>query len=327
MDSSGLHSVSSLATTRDAWQGLLALRAYVKAHPRPLHGLCLWWIDEPVVVADELPPAGEALCIGLPWGAWKSSELPLVQWNGAFGVEMNHAARQWEEITFFTQYLPYVLMGWLAETTGRCLSVAHFAQSLDGKIATAQGHSRWIGNEFNLVHAHRMRALCDGIVIGNGTLRADQPSLTVRHVEGPNPRRIVLSSSPPDLACLLERSPEPVWWADLSGQAQSYPQAIRLDPSPEAEKHICEQLLCLLHQQGINTVYVEGGSATTSAFLGCGMVDVLQLHLSPMVFGSGLAGICLPEIGEVGEAIQFEEWVFQPAGDAVMFVGKPKRYA
>ncbi|MEO1451963.1 MAG: dihydrofolate reductase family protein, partial [Bacteroidota bacterium] len=67
-----------------------------------------------------------------------------------------------EESVFITHYLPYALLALQAKKQQRAISIGHFAQTLDGKIATETGESRWIGNPENLTHAHRMRALCDG---------------------------------------------------------------------------------------------------------------------------------------------------------------------
>ena len=85
------------------------------------------------------------------------------------------------EVKFHKGELPYVLV--------------HMASSLDGKIALNNGHSKWIGNEENLKHAHRLRAILDGILVGSSTVKNDSPQLTVRHVEGPNPTRLILSNS------------------------------------------------------------------------------------------------------------------------------------
>lgn len=94
-----------------------------------------------------------------------------------------------------TTYLPYCFLSVYARRWNRAVAVSHFAQSLDGRIATDWGNSKWIGHEDNRTHAHRMRALCQGILIGSGTLKRDTPALTVRRVEGPDPRPIFLGST------------------------------------------------------------------------------------------------------------------------------------
>src|SRR5690349_4359225 len=75
---------------------------------------------------------------------------------------------------------------------GRPFAVAHLGQSLDGRIATSSGASRWVTGEADLLHTHRMRALADAIVVGAGTVRHDDPQLTVRRCLGTNPVRVVI---------------------------------------------------------------------------------------------------------------------------------------
>jgi len=81
-------------------------------------------------------------------------------------------------------------------------TMVHMAVSLDGKIATVNGHSKWIGNEQNLNHAHRLRAILDGILIGSGTVKTDSPTLNVRRVTGQSPTRFVLSNVSQDFSQL-----------------------------------------------------------------------------------------------------------------------------
>src|SRR5213083_1641814 len=77
-------------------------------------------------------------------------------------------------------------------TAARPITVGHLGQSLDGFIATHAGESRWVTGPENMVHMHRMRALCDAVIVGAGTVAADDPQLTTRLVDGPNPIRVVL---------------------------------------------------------------------------------------------------------------------------------------
>src|SRR4051794_23580720 len=72
-------------------------------------------------------------------------------------------------------------------TSARPITVGHLGQSLDGFIATHAGESRWVTGEENILHLHRLRALCDAVVVGAGTVAADDPQLTTRLVAGPNP--------------------------------------------------------------------------------------------------------------------------------------------
>src|SRR6185312_5476897 len=75
---------------------------------------------------------------------------------------------------------------------GQCFAIAHLAQSLDGKIAAANGASRWISGEEDLCHTHRMRALADAVIVGADTVLHDDPLLTVRRCGGPHPVRVII---------------------------------------------------------------------------------------------------------------------------------------
>ncbi len=75
-----------------------------------------------------------------------------------------------DEISMLSTYLPYALLPYFSKKYSKCYAITHFAQTLDGRIASFSGDSKWIGNDENLVHAHKMRALCDAILIGAKTL-------------------------------------------------------------------------------------------------------------------------------------------------------------
>jgi diaminohydroxyphosphoribosylaminopyrimidine deaminase/5-amino-6-(5-phosphoribosylamino)uracil reductase len=211
-----------------------------------------------------------------------------------------------------------------APRLGRPFTVSHFAQSLDGRIATDEGDSRWIGCDENRVHAHRMRALCDGILIGARTLRTDQPALTVRHTEGPDPVRIVLGRAS-DVGCLERAGPSPIFVVgdgDGDGDHPTSPQVQRV-PLPRDNGLIATtSVLRELFAHGIRSLYIEGGSTTTSAFLAEGNIDVLQLHISPMIMGPGINSFSKPGIHSVTESVRFQRHLYQPIGDGVMFVGR-----
>ena len=217
-------------------------------------------------------------------------------------------------------YAPYCFTSLYAKHWQRSFAISHFAQSLDGRIATASGYSQGIGGAENLAHAHRMRALCDGILIGAGTLRRDQPRLTVRHVPGCNPTRIVVGSSLAHTDSLIQASPDPVLL--LSTQNQPLRSGIEVLTLHSDNTHLSSlQILEALYQQGIHSVYIEGGPMTTSHFLQEGYLDVVQLHTSPMIMGSGESVFTLPEIERIPESLRFVSHTYVPVGDGMMFIG------
>lgn len=322
---SPLHTKINPSLGSNLWQALLEVSTFARNNPKPSQRFAIFLIqDRWQVYDDQLDEqrATPAIYISFNGLIPADSQEIWFGWKQGFTVTANDSARTFDRDQLLQQYLGYALLPWQAEAEKRCITVTHFAQSLDGKIATHTGHSRWIGNDENLLHAHRMRALCEGILIGKGTLLSDDPALTTRHVEGPNPRRIVVSSTPCNFKSLLNSSTEEIWW--VGGKEDSeHVRCIQTEKHPETTR--CERLLRTLYEKGIKTVFIEGGSVTTSAFLAEGMIDIMQFHISPMVFGSGIPGINLPEIAEVGESVKFDSWKFFPVGDAVMFVGKPEK--
>lgn len=226
-----------------------------------------------------------------------------------------------EELCYLIRlYAPYCFASMYAKRWRRAYTVSHFAQSLDGRIATTSGDAKWIGNDANLVHAHRMRALCDGILIGAKTLARDKPQLTVRHVPGKNPTRIVLGSACDHLDHMQQTSTAPICL--ISSQASTAQHGI------DTVQLQCDNglissaaILAALYQRGIHSVYIEGGAMTTSHFLSEGALDVVQLHIAPMIFGSGLSAFAMPQIQYAAESIRFASHTYVPVDDGMMFVG------
>jgi diaminohydroxyphosphoribosylaminopyrimidine deaminase/5-amino-6-(5-phosphoribosylamino)uracil reductase len=214
-------------------------------------------------------------------------------------------------------YLPYCLAPLEARRRRRAIAISHFAQTLDGRIATGGGDSRWIGCPENLVHAHRMRALCDAVLIGAGTLRRDRPRLNVRHVSGTDPLRIVIGADPLDLSCLMECSSAPVLTIGPN-------QSLDLTTSAKGNGRVDgRELLEVLFARGIHSVLVEGGAMTTSALLADRAIDVVQLHIEPLLLGSGLSPFTRPPAELIADALTFRSQSFVPVGSGIMFVGCP----
>lgn len=181
--------------------------------------------------------------------------------------------------------------------------VAQLGQSLDGRIATANGHSYYVTGRASRVHLHRLRALVDAVIVGAGTVAADDPQLTVRHVDGDSPARVVLDPSArvsADARVFNDGGP-PTWHAVADPEsAASGAQALALDGSTGAIPP--RRLLAMLAERGLRRVLVEGGGLTVSGFIDAGSVDRLHIAVAPMLIGSGRPGLALAEIETLDQA-------------------------
>lgn len=230
-----------------------------------------------------------------------------------------------EQISFLKQYIPYALLPLYANKEKRTITISHFAQSLDGKIATNGGDSKWIGNRENLVHAHRMRALCDAILIGSNTLIHDNPALTVRNVTGNDPIKVVIGKSNElNFDKLLENNARVIYFTDNKNNCLTS-NVETIDASASDGVIDSRKILNTLYTKGIHSLYIEGGSKTASNFLVHNAIDVIQLHIAPMIMGSGIVNFSLPEISAINESISFKKFNFTPMGEHVMFTGEVKR--
>ncbi len=201
-----------------------------------------------------------------------------------------------------------------------CLVLGRIAQSLDGRIATANGASRWISGQQDIVHTHRLRALFDAVVVGAGTVRADDPQLTTRAVEGPSPVRVVLDTNrrlddryrvfrdgPPTLLLCATDAPG----ADRVGEAS----VLRLKRAREGLD--IAAVLAALAARGLRRIFVEGGGITVSRFLAAGALDRLHVTIAPLLIGSGIPGFTFPEAANLAEGLRFT-WSVHPLGDDLL---------
>ena len=226
-------------------------------------------------------------------------------------------------------YLPLVVGAHRARIAGRLFTTAHLAQTLDGRIACANGHSQWISNEANLHHSHRLRALHDAVVVGSRTVERDDPRLTVRHVEGEDPERYVLSSSArllrsdvprhllDDSSCVVLVNAKAL--VDLPEAARRRSRVEIVAVEDVANGYIApDEIHRELQRRGRRSAFVEGGGRTLSHFLEHGAIDVLHLHLAPMILGSGIHGFSLPEVARVDEGKRLRMEPFDIDGELLL---------
>lgn len=192
---------------------------------------------------------------------------------------------------------------------GRPIVIGQLGQSLDGRIATPTGHSHTINGFEALAHLHRLRALVDAVVVGAGTVDADRPRLTVRHVEGRDPVRVVLDPrgrADPGGSPLAAEADAPRTLHVVGrrgGLAQAGPHVERVVvPIGEAGVSPAE-VLAALAARGLHRVLIEGGAFTLSRFIDASAIDRLHLLIAPMLMGSGRYGLELAPIDTVDQAL------------------------
>ncbi len=322
------------AMVENCWNALCSLAQAVRAWDKPIDFCSLrFGAEEAVRINAVLGPQEGCSTVTLGLNVRFDMELEVTAQGGAYFILEDFIrvmVVSTETLSPDVQrliciYAPYCFAAMHARRWQRAFAVSHFAQSLDGRIATVTGDSKWIGSDENLIHAHRMRALCDGILIGANTLKRDTPALTVRHVQGENPQRIVVGSSIEGLDCLIQASPEPI--VVVGPQVPSPNRHIRTVTVPRDNGLISGvPLLQALYQQGIFSVYIEGGSITTSHFLSEEAIDVVQLHIAPMILGSGVSAFMMPQITHVTDSVRFVSHQFVPMDDHMMFVGTTQRF-
>jgi diaminohydroxyphosphoribosylaminopyrimidine deaminase/5-amino-6-(5-phosphoribosylamino)uracil reductase len=208
------------------------------------------------------------------------------------------------------------IYGPLAEARGkrRGFVIGQAGQSLDGRIATASGHSHYINGPAAIVHLHRLRALVDAVVVGVGTVVADNPGLTVRGTEGPQPARVVIDPNgraPIDAKCFADDGVRRLVLSRTEGRANAE-YAVLAEFTPAT-------ILMALAQRGFAGILVEGGATTLSHFLAGGVLDRLHVMTAPLIIGSGKPGLVLPEIATLKEALRPATATYLLPGGDVLF--------
>jgi len=184
--------------------------------------------------------------------------------------------------------------------------VAQLGQSLDGRIATPTGASKYINGGEALRHLHGLRARVDAVVVGVGTAIADDPRLTTRHCPGQDPARVVIDPQgrlPAGLAMLGDgRGPVTVVTRPEHGAPAGCRQ-IRLEADRQGTIPP-ERIVAALLARGHRRILVEGGAETLARFLDAGAVDELHLMIAPIVIGSGKTGLNLAPIERLEDAVR-----------------------
>ncbi|MHB8907496.1 MAG: bifunctional diaminohydroxyphosphoribosylaminopyrimidine deaminase/5-amino-6-(5-phosphoribosylamino)uracil reductase RibD [Syntrophales bacterium] len=277
----------------------------IESATEPVEGATFYVTLEPCTHYGKTPPCVDALIACRPGRVVVGTidPNPLVSGKGiaalrSRGIEtttgvLQEACRRQNEIffKFIRTGIPFVTL--------------KFAQTLDGRIATATGHSRWISSPASLRFAHRLRNIHDAILVGAETVRKDDPELTCRLVRGTNPLRIVLDSQ-------LRTSPDARIFTDgahartivatthragaerrkLFEEKGIETILLAADRTGQVDLH---DLLNALGKRRVSSLLVEGGSAVITSFLRENLADRLIVILAPRIVGQGLNSV-----GEMG---------------------------
>lgn len=188
----------------------------------------------------------------------------------------------------------------------RPVVIGQLGQSLDGRIATPSGASKYMNGIEALRHLHRLRAASDAVVIGVGTAIADNPQLTTRLVPGPNPVRVVIDPAGrmPSHLAMLGDGAAPVLVLGRA-DAPTPAGAERIGLPGDADGHIRPRAIVeALAARGLRRILLEGGAETLARFIDADALDELHLMVAPIVLGSGKTGLNLRPIDRIDEAMR-----------------------
>ncbi len=197
--------------------------------------------------------------------------------------------------------------------------VAQLGQSLDGRIATVTGESRYINGSAALDHLHKLRAAVDAVVVGVGTVLADDPMLTVRRVAGKSPARVVID--PRGRAGAqgkwLARDGAPLLLVTACETCPEGVEPIRLPLQDGAMRPA--DIVAALFARGYRKLLIEGGARTISSFIDAGCVNRLHLLMAPVIIGSGQMGLDLAPQGDLSRALRPSTKAHLLEGGEVLF--------
>lgn len=202
------------------------------------------------------------------------------------------------------------MRAWLhAMSTARPFVTWKYAATLDGRVAAADSSARWISSEMSRADAHALRATVDAIMVGSGTVLADDPSLTARDRDGEpldhQPLRVVLDRR--------HRVPQSAQVLDTAAET------LVLDTA------VPRFALKALFDRGVRHVLLEGGPTLAGAFVEAGCVDEVIAYLAPMLLGAGPSALGHAGIGSMDEAVTLEVDTVTRLGDDVKIVATPRR--
>ncbi|MFJ4850265.1 MULTISPECIES: bifunctional diaminohydroxyphosphoribosylaminopyrimidine deaminase/5-amino-6-(5-phosphoribosylamino)uracil reductase RibD [unclassified Streptomyces] len=219
---------------------------------------------------------------------------------------------------------------WLTATRERRPFVVwKYASTLDGRIAAADGTSRWISSAASRADVHRLRAESDAVVVGSGTLRADDPHLAVRGLTGSftQPLRVVVDTNAkirPGARVLDDAAPTLIAVAE-DADTEHLP-GVDIARLPRTGNGIAvHALLGELHGRGVRSVLLEGGPTMAGAFVAAGAVDKVVGYLAPVLLGAGAAALGDAGITTISQALRLDVAATEHIGPDLRITAYPSR--
>jgi diaminohydroxyphosphoribosylaminopyrimidine deaminase/5-amino-6-(5-phosphoribosylamino)uracil reductase len=234
-------------------------------------------------VSDPNPEAGG--------GAQRLRDAGINVQGGVLESETTEFLRRW--LIGITEQRPFVTVKW--------------ASSLDGRAAASDGTSQWITGTAARQRVHEQRAASDAIIVGTGTVLADDPSLTARGDGGE----------------LLAKQPIPV----IIGQ-RAVPSDAKLHRHPAGlvieRSRDLSVVLADLYGRGIRSVFIEGGPTLASAFIAAGLVDEYLVYLAPTIIGGPRTAIIDVGVHDIGEQRRLTITSIESLGDDLLLTARPE---
>jgi GTP cyclohydrolase II len=220
------------------------------------------------------------------------------------------------------------LLGGVRSRPGRPYTVLKYAQTLDGRIATRSGDSKWISGAEERRVSHAMRAACDAVMVGANTVLADNPQLTVRMVPGASPIRVVLDSTlraPPDAAIFGPDAASIVLTSERSDSGRRAAlrergvevEVVRGSPDGIDLEHGLARLLDL----GIRCVLVEGGGRVITSMLRGRLVDRVVVAVAPILLGTGTEAVGDLDTSLVANGLRLRQHTVCQVGADLLIAG------
>lgn len=220
---------------------------------------------------------------------------------------------------------------------GRPFITLKLAQTADGYLAAADGESQWITGKESRKMVHKWRAEYDAVLVGRTTAIVDNPSLTVRHVSGRQPKRIVIDGPyelPRELNLFSDKFEEKtiiLTWNKEASATDSDPmlkvmqqnyfrgEVIQLS---KVDGHVdLRQAFKALGERGITSVLVEGGQQLSSALIRQGLVDKLELFIAPKLLGAGTRSLINIGVNKMKEIAELKDSAWTKVGDDILLTG------